>query len=63
MQYTLRPSEQDDFEFVFQLNKTNMRRYVELLRGWDDDAERAAMRHQFQPPGETAVRAARLSDR
>ena len=31
--YELRPSTPKDFEFVFQLNKRNMRPYVERLRG------------------------------
>ena len=48
-EYKLRPAFEKDFEFVFQLNKTNMRRYVELLRGWDDAAEREDMRCGFRP--------------
>ncbi|ETW97209.1 MAG: hypothetical protein ETSY1_23575 [Candidatus Entotheonella factor] len=53
--YTLRPSKQDDFEFIFQLNKTNMRHYVEALRGWDDEAEREDMRRQFQPGADSII--------
>ncbi|BCU82708.1 hypothetical protein JIR001_24910 [Polycladomyces abyssicola] len=49
MKVRLRPSTDADFEFVFALNKTNMRRYVERLRGWDDAAERADMKRKFQP--------------
>ena len=49
MKYALRKSGESDFEFTFELNKTNMRRYVETLRGWDDDAERDDMRRHFQP--------------
>lgn len=49
MKYALRRSVAADFEFVFQLNKANMRRYVEPLRGWDDDAERDDMRRHFLP--------------
>ena len=45
--YGLRPA--TAFEFIFQLNKANMRRYVELLRGWDDAAERPA-RHPGRGP-------------
>lgn len=55
MNYTLRPSNQDDFEFIFELNKTNMRGYVEQLRGWDDEAERADMRRQFQPGADSII--------
>ena len=29
--YTLRESNEDDFEFVFQLNKANMQKYVQML--------------------------------
>jgi len=52
MQYWLhwlQLSTADDFEFVFQLNKTNMRPYVEQMRGWNDQAERLAMQQQFHP--------------
>jgi GNAT superfamily N-acetyltransferase len=49
MQFWLRPSTEDDFEFVFQLNKINMRHYVEQLRGWDDVAERCDMQQKFYP--------------
>jgi ribosomal protein S18 acetylase RimI-like enzyme len=55
MQYTLRAAKADDFEFVFQLNKANMRGYVEQLRGWDDEAERADMRRHFQPGAEQII--------
>ena len=41
--YELRPATAADLEFAFQLKKANMRAYVERLRGWDDDAERAEM--------------------
>ena len=47
MKYTLRKSKETDFEFVFQLNKADMRRSVELLRGWNEDAERDDMRRHF----------------
>lgn len=47
--YELRPASEADFGFVFRLNKTNMRRYVEILRGWDDDAEREDLRSGFRP--------------
>lgn len=49
MRYWLRPSTVDDFEFVFQLNKINMRHYVEQLRGWDDVAESCDMHRKFHP--------------
>jgi ribosomal protein S18 acetylase RimI-like enzyme len=46
--YTLRESKEDDFEFAFQLNKANMQKYVQMLRGWDDEAEREDMRRHFR---------------
>lgn len=49
MKVRLRPSAEADFAFVFALNKTNMRRYVERLRGWDDAAEREDMKRKFRP--------------
>jgi len=55
MTYGLRPAVAEDFEFVFQLNKANMYRYVELLRGWNDDAEREDMRHSFRPGAEQII--------
>ena len=29
--YTLRESNEDDFEFVFQLNRANVQKYVQML--------------------------------
>ncbi|ESA31970.1 acetyltransferase [Leptolyngbya sp. Heron Island J] len=47
--YSLRPATWDDFEFVFQLNKINMWKYVELVRVWSDEVERADMHRKFAP--------------
>ena len=44
---TFRASTETDFDFVFELNKTNMRQYVEKIRGWDDENERADMKTKF----------------
>ncbi|QKG84886.1 GNAT family N-acetyltransferase [Kroppenstedtia pulmonis] len=49
VQWSLRPSVPDDLHFVFQLNKQNMRHYVEKIRGWDDEAEWQDMKSKFQP--------------
>ena len=46
---TYRDSTQDDFGFVFELNKTNMKKYVEEIRGWDEDFEREDMKKKFTP--------------
>lgn len=53
--YTLRESKEDDFEFVFRLNKANMQKYVQMLRGWDDEAEREDMRRHFQPGSDQII--------
>ncbi|WP_146172210.1 GNAT family N-acetyltransferase [Melghirimyces profundicolus] len=46
---TLRPATPDDFEFVFRLNETNMRFYVEKMRGWNEEIERKDMKGKFHP--------------
>jgi len=55
MKVRLRPSTEADFAIVFTLNKTNMRRYVERLRGWDDAAERADMKRKFRPGSDQII--------
>ncbi|MBN2908939.1 GNAT family N-acetyltransferase [Polycladomyces sp. WAk] len=55
MKVRLRPSTEADFAFVFTLNKTNMRRYVERLRGWNDAAERADMKRKFRPGSDQII--------
>lgn len=40
---SFRLSTEDDFDLVFGLNKTNMRKYVEKIRGWNDACERKDM--------------------
>lgn len=49
MQYFLRPSTPEDFEFVYQLNEQAMRPYIEPLRGWDAAAERQDVQQWFHP--------------
>jgi ribosomal protein S18 acetylase RimI-like enzyme len=49
MNVSLRPATHEDFSFVFQLNKINMKKYVEKLRGWDEQAERLDMKAKFKP--------------
>lgn len=49
MKITLRDSTADDLGFAFNLNKTNMRRYVEEIRAWDDGLELEDMRRKFTP--------------
>lgn len=44
---SFRKSTDNDFDFVFELNKTNMRKYVEEIRGWDDEVERDDTKKKF----------------
>ncbi len=46
--YRLRRATSEDFEFCYRLNETNMRALVDGVRGWNDAAEREAMRRQFR---------------
>lgn len=49
MQYALRPSTPEDFEFVYQLNEQAMRPYIEPMRGWNEAAERQDVQQWFRP--------------
>lgn len=44
---SLRMSTEADFDFVFNLNKINMRKYVEKIRGWNEEYERTDMKTKF----------------
>jgi hypothetical protein len=45
----LRPATADDAEFLFVLHERLFRTYVDLIWGWDDDAQRAYMAGTFDP--------------
>lgn len=49
MEINLRPSTEEDFEFIFSLNKINMKKYVDIIRGWNEEYERADMKNKFMP--------------
>ncbi|MFC4077769.1 GNAT family N-acetyltransferase [Salinithrix halophila] len=49
MTITLRQAVAGDFPFVFELNKMNMRPYVEEIRGWNDEDEWTDMKRKFRP--------------
>jgi ribosomal protein S18 acetylase RimI-like enzyme len=49
MNITLRDATEKDFNFVFELNKTNMRKYVEETREWDDEKEKEDLKSKFSP--------------
>ena len=44
---SFRQSTEKDFNFVFELNKINMKKYVETIRGWDENNERGDMKKKF----------------
>jgi len=46
---SFRQSTEKDFNFVFELNKINMKKYVETIRGWDENNERGDMKKKFTP--------------
>jgi ribosomal protein S18 acetylase RimI-like enzyme len=54
MEYTLRVSSNEDFEFCYRLNELNFRPLVERLRGWNDEIERLDMQSKFKP-GEDVI--------
>ncbi len=46
---------------MFQLNKTNMQKYVELEREWDGEADRVDMWRKFVPGRDQIIKLARGS--
>lgn len=45
--WTLRPASEHDRDFLFNLNRTTMREYVEATWGWNDDAQVAFFDDHF----------------
>jgi ribosomal protein S18 acetylase RimI-like enzyme len=45
----LRPASQADSEFVYQIKKTTLRKYVEQIWGWDESWQREYHRDRFDP--------------
>ena len=43
----LRKASQDDKEFAYQVKRTSLREYVELVWGWDDDRQRQLHARRF----------------
>ncbi|TYP46572.1 GNAT family N-acetyltransferase [Thermosediminibacter litoriperuensis] len=46
---SLRIAKEDDFDFVFQLNKANFKDFVDEIRGWNDEIEREDLKQSFRP--------------
>jgi ribosomal protein S18 acetylase RimI-like enzyme len=47
--WTLRPANADDREFLFALNDATMREYVDATWGWNDSEQRALFDKRFEP--------------
>jgi len=47
--YRLRPSTQDDYEFIYQVKKTALGPYVAATWGWDETFQRAYHAQGFDP--------------
>lgn len=45
--YNLRYSTNNDYEFLYLLNKITMKKYVEKIWGWEDDAQQKIFRDKF----------------
>lgn len=59
MEINLRQSTEEDFEFIFSLNKINMKKYVDVIRGWNEEYERADMKTKFIPGAHKIIQADR----
>jgi hypothetical protein len=47
--WNLRPARRADREFLYSLNEATMREYVELVWGWDNQAQATFFDNRFQP--------------
>jgi ribosomal protein S18 acetylase RimI-like enzyme len=47
--WNLRPARLADRDFLYALNEATMREYVELVWGWDDQAQASFFDNRFQP--------------
>jgi ribosomal protein S18 acetylase RimI-like enzyme len=47
--WNLRPARPADRDFLYALNEATMREYVELVWGWDDQAQATFFDDRFQP--------------
>lgn len=53
--YTLRPVTDADYEFVYMLNSSTMRPYVEPIWGWDEDIQRSAFARRWNPDNQQII--------
>ena len=48
-EFYLEPASKDDMEFVFNLKKTTLKRYIEAIWGWDDAFQYRLLQDEFNP--------------
>jgi ribosomal protein S18 acetylase RimI-like enzyme len=48
--YSLRPATPDDHDFLYALNRTTLREYVEPIWGWHEEWQEEYFRKKFDPP-------------
>ncbi len=53
--YQLRPVTDADYEFLYALNSTTMRPYVEPIWGWDEDLQRTAFDRRWNPDNQQMI--------
>lgn len=47
MQYKLKQATSDDYEFIYNLNKLTMKKFVEELWGWDEEFQKKRFKEHF----------------
>lgn len=47
--YTLRPATNEDYDFLYALNRTTMRDYIDATWGWQEEWQEEYFRRKFDP--------------
>lgn len=47
--YTLRPATEQDYDFLYELNKVALRDYIEPIWGWHEEWQQEYFRRKFEP--------------
>ena len=47
--YSLRDASDDDYEFLYKLNKITMMKYVEKIWGWEETVQKKFFKDKFSP--------------
>lgn len=61
MIYKLRKAEQNDYDFLYELNKTSMKKYVEAIWGWDETLQQQMFQDKFVPDKYQIIEAENIS--